>query len=79
MGVPVKPGTHRPAFPDCCAREVDCLKVLMVSVVVSIRMRKMFVEVRKMFSDAREAEQDVHERQALKLQPEDATFLEWRI
>ena len=33
----------------------------MVSVVVSIRMRKMFAEVRKMFSNARRAEQDVRE------------------
>jgi hypothetical protein len=31
----------------------------MVSVVVSIRMRKMFAEVRKMFLNARDAEQDV--------------------
>jgi hypothetical protein len=31
----------------------------MVSVVVSIRMRKVFAEVRKMFSNARHAEQDV--------------------
>ena len=30
-----------------------------VSVVVSIRVRKMFTEVRKMFLDARLAEQDV--------------------
>jgi hypothetical protein len=30
-----------------------------VSVVVSIRMRKMFTEVRKMFAKARDAEQDV--------------------
>jgi hypothetical protein len=36
----------------------------MVSVVVSIRMRKMFVEMRKMFAKARDAEQDVRERQA---------------
>jgi hypothetical protein len=36
----------------------------MVSVVVSIQMRKMFAEVRKMFSNARHAEQDVRERQA---------------
>jgi hypothetical protein len=36
----------------------------MVSVVVSIQMRKTFVEVRKMFSNARRAEQDVRERQA---------------
>ena len=36
----------------------------MVSVVVSIQMRKMFAEVRKMFSNARDAEQDVRERQA---------------
>ena len=33
----------------------------MVSVVVSIQMRKMFAEVRKMFSNARDAEQDVRE------------------
>jgi hypothetical protein len=38
----------------------------MVSVVVSIRMRKMFDEVRKMFVNARDAEQDVRERQAGK-------------
>ena len=38
----------------------------MVSVVVSIRMRKMFAEVRKMFLKARDAEQDVRERQASK-------------
>jgi hypothetical protein len=36
----------------------------MVSVVVSVQMRKMFPEVRKMFSNARHAEQDVRERQA---------------
>jgi hypothetical protein len=36
----------------------------MVSVAVSIQMRKMFVEVRKMFVNARDAEQDVRERQA---------------
>jgi hypothetical protein len=36
----------------------------MVSVVVSIQMRKMFAEVRKMFVNARHAEQDVRERQA---------------
>jgi hypothetical protein len=36
----------------------------MVSVVVSIQMRKMFVEVHKMFLNARLAEQDVRERQA---------------
>ena len=36
----------------------------MVSVVVSIQMRKMFAEVRKMFFNARHAEQDVRERQA---------------
>jgi hypothetical protein len=34
--------------------------------MVSIRMRKMFVEVRKMFLKARDAEQDVRERQASK-------------
>jgi hypothetical protein len=33
--------------------------VAMVSVVVSIQMRKMFVEVRKMVLNARRAEQDV--------------------
>ena len=33
----------------------------MVSVVVSIRMRKMFAEVRKMFLNARDAEQDGRE------------------
>jgi hypothetical protein len=36
----------------------------MVSIVVSIQMRKMFAEVRKMFSNARHAEQNVCERQA---------------
>jgi hypothetical protein len=36
----------------------------MVSVIVSIHLRKMFVEVRKMFVNARHAEQDVRERQA---------------
>jgi hypothetical protein len=35
-----------------------------VSVVVSIRMRKIFAEVRKMFSNARDADQDVREGQA---------------
>ena len=34
----------------------------MVSVVVSIRMRKMFAEVRNIFLNARHAEQDVRER-----------------
>jgi hypothetical protein len=36
----------------------------MVSVVVSIQMRKMFAEVRKMCLDARHAEQAARERQA---------------
>jgi hypothetical protein len=36
----------------------------MVSVVVSIQMRKMFAETRRMFVNARKAEQDVRERQA---------------
>jgi len=36
----------------------------MVSVVVSIRMRKMFAKVRKMFLNARDAEQDGRETQA---------------
>ncbi len=39
---------------------------LMVSVVVSIQMRKMFVEVRNMFLNARRAEQDVRARQAYR-------------
>jgi hypothetical protein len=39
-------------------------KKCMVSVVVSIRMHKMFGKVRKMFSNARDAEQDVREGQA---------------
>ena len=34
----------------------------MVSVVVSIQMRKMLAEVRKIFVNARHAEQDVRER-----------------
>ena len=38
----------------------------MVSIVVSIRMRKMLSEVRKMFLNARHAEQDVRERQAIR-------------
>lgn len=37
-----------------------------VSVVVSIRMRKMFTEVRKMFLDARLAEQDVRETRVVR-------------
>jgi hypothetical protein len=41
-----------------------CNHSWMVSVVVSIQMRKMFAEVRKMFVNARDAEQDVRERQA---------------
>jgi hypothetical protein len=36
----------------------------MVSVVVSIQMRKTFAEVRKMFLNGRHAEQGVRERQA---------------
>jgi hypothetical protein len=36
----------------------------MVSVAVSIQMRKMLAEVRKMFLNGRRAEQDVRERQA---------------
>ena len=36
----------------------------MVSVVVSIRMRKMFAAVCKMFLNARHAEQDVREMRA---------------
>jgi hypothetical protein len=48
-------------------RESDwlaCSRVAVVSVAVSIRMRKMFAEVREMFLKARQAEQDVRERQA---------------
>jgi len=37
---------------------------VMVSVVVSIQMRKMFAEARKMFSNARHAEPDGREWQA---------------
>jgi hypothetical protein len=37
---------------------------MMVSVVVSIQMRKTLAEVRKMFANAPYAEQDVRERQA---------------
>jgi hypothetical protein len=36
----------------------------MVPVVVSIQMRKIFVQVRKVFSNARGSEQGVRERQA---------------
>jgi hypothetical protein len=43
---------------------VQCSWIAMVSVVVSIRTRKMFAEVRKMFLNARHAEQDIRERQA---------------
>ena len=43
---------------------LTCSQIAMVSVVVSIRTRKMFAEVRKMFVNARRAEQDVRERQA---------------
>jgi len=35
-----------------------------VSVVVSVRMRKMFAQVRKIFVNVKHAEQDVRERQA---------------
>jgi len=44
--------------------KIDAHASRMVSVVVSIRMRNMFMEVRKMFVNARHAEQDVRERQA---------------
>lgn len=50
-----------------CASACFCERktgIAMVSVVVSIRMRKMFAEMRKMFLYARGAEQDVGERQA---------------
>ena len=43
---------------------LTCSHSPLVSVVVSIRTRKMFAEVRKMFSNARVAEQDVREVQA---------------
>jgi hypothetical protein len=39
----------------------------MVSVVVSIRVRKMFAEVRKIFLNAQRAEQDVREAGELEL------------
>lgn len=39
---------------------------VLVSVLVSIQMRKVFAEVRKMLSNAQHAEQDVRERQASK-------------
>jgi hypothetical protein len=38
----------------------------MVSVVASLRVRRMSAELRKMFVDARRAEQDVRETQASK-------------
>jgi hypothetical protein len=44
--------------PDSIQRNV------VVSVVVSIRLRKMFLKVREMVLSARHAEQDVRERQA---------------
>jgi hypothetical protein len=40
--------------------------ISMVSVVVSIRTRKMFAEVREMLLDARLAEQDVRERRLVR-------------
>ena|GEM_PF-1043660 len=43
---------------------LTCSQIAMVSVVVSIQMRKMFAEARRMFVNARDAEQDVRERQA---------------
>jgi hypothetical protein len=47
-----------------CRILLEPLGPQMVSIVVSIRTRKMFAEVRKMFVNARHAEQDVRERQA---------------
>jgi hypothetical protein len=44
-----------------------CLRTTAVSVVVSIQMRKMFVEMRKMSLNARGAEQDIRGRQAANL------------
>jgi hypothetical protein len=40
--------------------------ISMVSVVVSIRTRRMFAEVREMLLDARLAEQDVRERRLVR-------------
>ncbi len=40
---------------------LTCSQIAMVSVVVSIQMRKMFAEARRMFVNARDAEQDVRE------------------
>ena len=54
-------------LPRSIARDVaigSSIAQLMVSVVVSIRRRKMFAEVRKMFLYARDAEQEVRERRA---------------
>ena len=57
----------RPPDKECSGRAPPCEQQLaqcMVSIVVSIQMRKMFAEVRKMFVNVRHAEQDVRERQA---------------
>jgi hypothetical protein len=48
----------------------------MVSVVVSIRTRKMFAEVFKMFSNARHAEQDVRERRLVRTSERDSCSYE---
>ncbi len=51
--------------PRVASRYADlCVVSVVVSVVVSIRTRKIFAEVRKMFSNARHAEQDVRELRA---------------
>jgi hypothetical protein len=55
---------HGPIGLPTVSRVTNSVAPFTVSVVVSIQMRKMFVEVRKMFSNARRAEQDVRERQA---------------
>jgi hypothetical protein len=60
---PVIWDSARPARMNDSRRDVQGAGCL-VSVVVSIQMRKMFVAVRKMFVNARRAEQDVRERQA---------------
>ena len=48
----------------------------MVSVVVSIQMRKMFAEVPKMFVNAGYAEQDVREWQASRTSEPDSCSYE---
>jgi len=53
-------------FAECDYPSLPVSHLEMESVVVSVRMHKMLVEVRKMFLNARHAEQDVRERQATR-------------